>query len=80
VGVVTDFAAYCRPVVEFGDVPVTLGVVVVGVDDHLAAQRSNRHRAVGLQRNRYHDYVAGRGRLGRGGGARVRAGPVGEVA
>ena len=52
-------------VVQLGEAPVTLGVVVVGVDDHLAAQRLDRHLTVGLQRHRHDDDVARAGRLGR---------------
>jgi len=49
-----------RLVVELGDAPVAVRVVVVGVDDDLLAQRPDRHVAVGLERDRHDDDVAGR--------------------
>ena len=59
--------------------PSRCGVVVVRVDDDLAAQRLDRHLAVGLQRHRHHHEVAGRGGLGRGGRSRARSELVHEV-
>jgi hypothetical protein len=56
-----------RLIVQLGDVPVALRVVVVGVDDHLSAQRLDRHLAVGLERDRHFDDVARSGGFGRSG-------------
>ena len=61
-----------RLVVELGDVAVALGVVVVGVDHDLAAQRLDRDLAVALQRDRHHDDVPRLRSLLRGGGPGVR--------
>src|SRR5581483_12200628 len=53
-------------VVELRDVPVTLRVVVVGVDHDLAGQRLGRHGAVGLERDAHHHDVPGLRGFGRG--------------
>src|ERR671913_410269 len=54
-----------RLVVELCDVPVPVRVVVVDVDDRLSAERLDRHRARGLERDRHPDDVAGGGGPGR---------------
>ncbi|WP_436845542.1 hypothetical protein [Streptomyces shenzhenensis] len=46
--------------VELGDVPVTLGAVVAGVDDRLPGQWRGRHVGEGTDRHRDHDNVTGR--------------------
>ena len=61
-----------RLVVELGDLTVPPGVVVVRVDDDLAGQRFDRHRADRAQRDRHDGDLGGRRHLGGGRGARVR--------
>ena len=66
-------------VLERGDPPVPLGVVVHGVEDDLAGQGGDGHLGESLERHRHHDDVAGLGRLLRGGGPRLRTELADEV-
>jgi hypothetical protein len=63
-----QFTAGGASIIEFGDLAVTLGVVVVRVDNHLAGERCDRYQRVTLQRNRHHDELSPRGGVIRGRG------------
>jgi len=62
-----------RFVVELGDVAITLGVVVVGVDHDLVGERLDRHRPIVFQRNRHYDDVSGLRCIESGGRSRFRS-------
>ena len=59
--------------IQLGDLPVPDGIVVVGLDDHLAPERFDGEAEVGPQGDTHDDEVAGPGGLGRGGGSGVWA-------
>jgi hypothetical protein len=68
-----QLAAGGAAVVQAGDLPVTLRVIAIGIDDNLAREFGDRDLAVVLQRDRDHDNVPGRRGLLRGPGGSVLA-------
>jgi hypothetical protein len=68
-----------RLVVQLGDLPVSLRVVVARVDDDRAAEWLRRDLVDRGERDRDHDEIAGRGCLRGRPGARVRTELVGET-
>src|SRR5215470_7505237 len=53
----------CRLVIEFGEVPIPVRIIVIGIDDDLAGEWRDRYLSVVLQRHRYDNDVSCLSRL-----------------